>query len=520
MTLRITRPAGAFMLALGCAVAGCGTEEMFALQLGSTERAIDREAVATLASDEHMLVTPLIVGDIDGDGIDDAVLTTRSMSTQGRALVEGGAMYMVYGGSQVQGAIDLATLPSLTIVGFTPGKIAALGDVDGDGLADFLVAAGTDGCGAKHSGAYLVYGSRTRLTGATPLASAAAFLRDPAVCTDATMMAGLGDVDGDGLADFAISRADLSDIKTGTPGDPDEVLVFYGRSERLSGMVDLLATADATIREPVVSHNAPFLIAAGDVDGDGHADVIVSTNTGVPLSGWVMELRLVLGSATRLAGAVALGDVAHTRLPDSTCLPLATGAGAGLGDLDGDGADEFSLTDCQRIPPSLTEIDFVHRVFYGRKGPLPAQLTVDDAAATVTTSNSDYTSGNNSQLIGGDINGDGIRDLILADQSLHGTNGGVHLIKGGAARFSGTIDPGAQAFLTYAGTPFFLPDCGQDNCTKPEMVGVGVSLGDLTGDQHGDLLVGAALYLRENQQGALSSPSRTFVVSPPAQNKP
>lgn len=520
MTMRIQRRPGACMMLFGCAVAGCGSDELFQLETATNERVIAQEAVATLANPEHILESPLIVGDLDGDGIDDAVLTTRSASAQGNTLVEGAAMYVVYGGSGIHGAIDLTTLPSLTVTGFSPAKIAALGDVDGDGLADFLIAAGTDGCGTLHSGVYLVYGSHTRLTGAVPIADAAVFLRDPATCTDATTMAGLGDLDGDGKADFAVSRADWAPHATGRPGDPNEVLVFYGRSQRLSGVVDLLATADAILREPVSSDTAPFLVAAGDADGDGHADLIVSTNTGSSLTNsWLMEMRLVRGAATRLSGTVALGDVAQTRLPDIACIPTSE-VGAGLGDLDGDGADDFSLIDCKNTPPSLLERDFVHRVFYGRKGGLPAQITAADAAATITTSNTDFVSSNISQLIGGDVDGDGVRDLILADQSLHGSNGGVHLIKGSAKRFSGTVDPISQAFLSYVGAPFFTPDCGLRNCNRPEMLGVGISLGDLTGDHHPDLLVGAALYIAEDPRDVVISPSHTYVVSPPARRTP
>jgi len=522
MRMRTLCRTGAWLTAAGCAVAGCGSDEMFTLETASNERVIDHEAVATLASPEHMLMTPLVVGDLDGDGIDDAIVSTRSWAVQGDTLVEGGDLYVVYGGSQLHGAIDLTTLPSLTITGVASGAVTALGDVDGDGLADFLVAAQTDGCGTQHSGAYLVYGSRTRLTGATPIASAAALLSDTVTCTDTATIVGIGDFDGDGKADFAISRINVSD---NTPGDPDEVLVFYGRSQRLSGAVDLLATADAIIQEPVSSHNASFLVAAGDVDGDGHADLIVGTNTGTPTSNWRIELRLVLGSATRLSGVIALGDVAHTRLPDIACLPPSTGVGAGLGDLDGDGADEFSLVDCARTPTSELQTNFVHRVYYGRPGGLPAQLTTADAAAAFTTTLSDFISGNNSQLIGGDIDGDGVRDLILADQNLHGSNGGVHLIKGTAKRLSGTIDPSAQAVISYVGTPFHMADCGLlgigvRDCDMPEMVGVGVSLGDLTGDHHPDLLVGAAVYFAGDPQGVALSPSHTYVVSLPALARP
>src|SRR5262245_49245917 len=161
--------------------AGCGDEEMFTLQLGSNERLIDRVATARLAHSDQGLEQPTMVGDIDGDGIDDAVVRTAfTIPGDDGQPVYGGAVYVVYGGSGVTGAIDLAGLPALIHVGSpsisTPpsGGIAAVGDLDGDGLADFVVPIdGYIGCPDPFStlhidspvvtGAWVVYGSATRL---------------------------------------------------------------------------------------------------------------------------------------------------------------------------------------------------------------------------------------------------------------------------------------------------------------------------------------------------------------------
>jgi hypothetical protein len=525
MTIRTSRPTGAWIMALG-ALAGCGGEEAFTLQLGNTERLIDSEAVAQLSNQEHLLENLRVVGDLDGDGIDDAVIATYTMAEvdAGRPgdkqFVEKTQVYVVYGGSQLHGAIDLATLPVLTMDRGSRDSIAAVGDVDGDGLADFLVSASFGAIDVPvHGGVYLVYGDRTRLTGAKPMASVGALLRDPETFTDALSMAALGDFDGDGKADFALGRAVLD-----TPADrlrpPDEVLVFYGRSARLSGTVDLLATADATIAESLSSVVSPYLIGAGDVDGDGLGDLIVSTNASTQLDSWRQEMRLVRGSATRLAGTVALADVAHTRLPDNACPPPGgIDVGAGLGDLDGDGADDFTVIACDNPSVAPKDFTYVHRVFYGRKGGMPAQLTDADAAATVHPSVSGFQSGNFSQMIGGDIDGDGMGDLILADESVRDSQGGVHLIRGGPQRFSGSIDPTSQSALTYVGAPFRMPGCSGKDCTRPELVGRGISVGDLTGDKQADVIVGARGFIGADSE-TFSSPSRAYVVSPPPFKKP
>jgi hypothetical protein len=478
---------------------------MFSLELRSNEQLIGTAAAARMANPDQGMEEMIVVGDLDGDGIDDAVVKSYSS-------IQGGTMYVLYGGSGVTGSIDLASLPVLTATGHRvtmspPGaNIAALGDVDGDGLADFLFSVAGDGvCG----GAYLVYGSATRLTGSHAVSEVAALLNIPGPCNVGNFVAGLGDIDGDGKADFTISTQPLVASETA------KVFVYYGRGQRLSGTVDLAATADAVIIEPgakyVYGNGKAF--RAGDVDGDGIADFIVR----LPVDYQVLDARVVRGSATRLAGTVALGDIGHTQLPsDGYCFWSTEAYVFALGDLDGDGADDFSLVTCH---PGTTKVygPVEHRVFYGRKAGLPAQLEASDAAATLPAVFGPWTS----QLLAGDIDGDGVRDLILADQNIHDENGGVRILIGEHERLSGAIDPESAALITYVGQPQRVPKCkGRSSCVVPERIGAGVSLGDLTGDHRQELLIGAATDEYEILPGPGAAMGHTYIVSSPVSSKP
>jgi hypothetical protein len=524
MTLRTLGPAIGLVLALGSA-AGCGGEELFLPELGTNEHLIETAATARLANPDRGLELPIVVGDLDGDGIDDAVVRSVFLTpgADGQT-VFGGAVYVVYGGSGVTGSIDLAQLPALIHVGWpsvsTPpsGGIAPVGDIDGDGLADFVVSieAGIECAGPRGgfiadtppvAGAWVVYGSATRLTGSHEIKDVAALLNEPK-CGVVNHAAALGDIDGDGKADFAISS------QTFVFGDPYQVFVFYGRGQRLSGTVDLATTADAAIREPGATGGLGEAGAyrLGDVDGDGLADFVVR----LPFDRNSLDARIVRGSATRLAGTLALPDIGHTQLPgDNFCFFSDDSFAVALGDLDGDGADDFSLVNCER-GTTRAYGPVAYRVFYGSKAGLPAQLGTADAAATLVPTDSFWPS----HLIAGDVDGDGIPDLIFADENLHDSNGGVHVIKGRRERLSGAIDPTAPTNVTYVGQPQRVPRCSADPCVLPEKVGAGVSLGDLTGDHHPDLLIGANSDDYEIVPGPGTAMAHTYVLSAPVIPKP
>jgi len=525
MKLRTPSPAIGLVIALGSAAAGCGSDELFTLEIGANERLIDTAAASRLANPDRGMELPLVVGDLDGDGIDDAIVRSN-FTAPGPAgkIVYGGALHVLYGGSGVTGAIDLASLPALTQIGapvLVPpaASVVAVGDVDGDGLADVLVSIDTMfGCSEPQSpwitdgpalgGAYLIYGSTTRLSGSHLMSDVAVHLSDPTTCGHWNIVAGLGDIDGDGMADFAIST------ESTVFGELSKVFVFYGRGQRLSGTVDLAATADAVITEPGAPQGlgSGDAYRVGDVDGDGLSDFIVR----LPLNGQTLDARLVRGSAHRLAGAVALGDIGHTQLPgDEFCFWNTAPFAVALGDLDGDGADDFSLVNCQR-GQNFVYGPVVHRVFYGHKGELPAQLGAADAAATIDPVVGPWSS----QLLAGDLDGDGVPDLVLADVNLHDGNGGVHVMKGRHERLSGAIDPSSPLFITYVGQPQRVPNCDGKDCFLPERVGSGIDLGDLTGDHHPDLLIGAASDDYEIVPGPGTAMGHTYVLSSPVIPKP
>ena len=160
-------------------------------------------------------------GDVNGDGIDDLFVGAQFDFTAGPfpAGNEGGA-YVVFGKTSWTSSLSLGSLDGTTgfkIEGIDPQDLAGLhvgraGDVNGDTYDDLILAApGIDDGGADAGGAYVVFGAATwtatfDLAGLT---GANGFRIDGIAAGDfaGEDVAGVGDLNGDGLADLGVSVA-------------------------------------------------------------------------------------------------------------------------------------------------------------------------------------------------------------------------------------------------------------------------------------------------------------------------
>ena len=377
-------------------------------------------------------------GDTNGDGISELLIGSSGA----------GATYIADGTDT--GAINLstsalATLSSSSGYSNAGSSVAGAGDVDGDGFDDVLV--GTSYGGA----AYLAYGP---LSSSLDLEDTGwVFSNDTTADYASFLVAGLGDIDGDGLADIAIG----SPYSSYSGSYAGAVFIALGSGELAAGGGELnLDDTEAVIYGGQQAQYLGFsLDSAGDVNGDGLDDVLVGAG------GQSAQSYIFHGPLT---GALDILD-ADVRLT-GTSSSFAGRAVSGAGDTNRDGYDDVIIGAYYSGAGAGAAYLF--------RGPLTGALNVLDADAQLTGISTSYAGYAVSGA--GDIDGDGGSDLLVGAPYASAYAGKAYLVSGTVSGIVSLID--AAAIIT--------GDSGYS--------WMGAALagpGDVTGDGYNDLLIGA-----------------------------
>ncbi|MHB8524432.1 MAG: beta strand repeat-containing protein, partial [Limisphaerales bacterium] len=310
------------------------------------------------------------VGDVNGDGIADIIVGAGPGDRPTVSVYDGAT------GNQ------LTTFLAFD-AGFRGGVYVAAGDVNGDGKADIIVGAGAGG-----GPAVTVY------SGADYSVLSQFFAFDPQFTGGVRVAA--GDVDGDGKADIIVGAG---------PGAGPHVKVFKGTD---------LALLDSFFAFSPAFSGGVF-VAAGDVNGDGKADIIVGAD-----AGGAPQVSVFSGQS----GQVILQFFAY----DPT---FSGGVRVAAADLNGDGKAEIITAPGAGMSPSVV------RVFDGMTG-----NTLNELTPFPTLSGGIFVSG-------GALLGPGGDDLVFGADTI--TPEVKAVITGGAGEVQ-TVD------LTVIGNNVIEPD--------------------------------------------------------------
>ena len=418
------------------------------------------------------------VGDVNGDSIPDIAIGAVELDLNGPG---NGKVYVVSGNDGT---------PIWVLSGDSPGdvfgsNVAATGDLNGDGFADFMVAAWGDDNTGLDTGMVRVYSG---------FDASILYTFNGAIDGDhlGISMSSAGDVNADGVPDFMCSARNF----VSGSGHIGKVDVYSGATG--AQLYSLLGTASSDFGCAVSD--------AGDLDGDGFDDFAISSkelhHTGRGI------LRIYSGQT---------GAIIHEILNPDFQLDFARSIDH-IEDFDGDGVDDL-IVGMPQSASSAGLLAGVVRIISGATGhtiaSYPSPLNLVSMGTQVASI--------------GDTNGDGLPDFIAGgtyDNITFGNRGyayvfaerpsarrhhgdvagiefGRSVAGGGDFNNDGYADvvvgaPQESFLARNEGTVSFIS--GKDNSilckahgkTKDSSFGTSVDfVGDINGDGHDDVIVGA-----------------------------
>jgi FG-GAP-like repeat/FG-GAP repeat len=439
--------------------------------------------------EDLMLGTPL--GDIDGDGLDDFVIMTMlPRPNDGMFPLFGpeAHTYLYYGRANFPAR--LSTDDADAMFASVAGGGGQLGDLNGDGYADFGIQ--------RRTGVEIIFGSPQRLRGTIAEGTASVRWMVPPTPPELVgqifmelYVMGVGDYNADGCDDLAVLATRKLDPLEAV-FDPNfgfttsAYLVLGHAGDWPSAEWDpswaVARFGDQHVAEDpatgMQAYDYPLMpTPAGDLDGDGHDDLVAAG----------------AGQAFLFYGGRALSGVVGPSQADATIAHEVYVQLTALGDADGDGAADLMVSTRESTM----------QVLYGRRwsGAISLQpdLTIDVGE----------TGGGPGYAAAGDLDGDGKPEIVVAvPMSGYGFSSNIaRPARGALYEIRGT---GTRAVGTYSLTEENLlmrgPLAGAREAGASEG-GLGTTLsmsGDINGDGAPDILATAPGAILSSQSlGAL-----------------
>jgi hypothetical protein len=363
-------------------------------------------------------------GDVNGDGLADLIIGAHKAAPGGRAFA--GKSYVVFGKTNAS-PVELSTVAGgnggfvINGEGGRSGRsVSNAGDVNGDGLDDLVVGAWQ--ANGKAGKSYVVFGK----TNGSPVELSAVDSGTGGFVINGQgssfydlsgfSVSGAGDINGDGLDDVIIGAYGATPPSAYSAG---KTYVVFGKTSGAPVNLNNLGSAGFIINgEGRYDQSGRSVSSAGDVNGDGFEDLIIGAPNpdgshpagrsyvvfGKSNSAPVNLSEVAVGTGGFAINGEAAGDQSGYSVSKA-------------GDVNGDGLDDLIIGAFGADPSARTNAGKSYLV-YGKTSGTAINLgaIANGTASTsgfVLTGEATNDSFGRSVSNAGDVNGDGLADLIV-----------------------------------------------------------------------------------------------------------
>jgi hypothetical protein len=381
---------------------------------------------------------------------------------------------------------DLATQADIRIDGIEGGTtlVAGAGDVNGDGFDDLVVGA-PDAMTTRGSGTGLVYvifgGSGLSDIDVSNPGSWGFRIQGPAGFTNAgTDVAGVGDLNGDGLDDLLI----------GAPfAEPGGVFlsgaayVVFGKRDLADVDLAALGSQGYVIAGASIDAVGYSVDAAGDVNGDSRPDVLIGAPFAIRNGSDSGSAFVVFGKADTTPIDLASSGSWGYRIDGAGADDLAGWSVASAGDVNGDGRPD-ALVGSPQADGGGRFFAGIACIVYGKSDTADLGLSSLGAQGSCITGGLSGDRAGSSVAGAGDVDGDGLGDLLIGARGIGvGGDGAAYVVFGQSV--TAGLDLGILGTAGYAITGITPPRFFYAHSWV-------AGIGDFSGDARPDVLLGSA----------------------------